>query len=187
MQIKLEKQKNFEDVIKKQLEIIDPLQISEYNEILDLNNYMNIVKNLDTYIFNINTFEYKLILYYNSKNIQKCINLSMYTEKLNKFNIRMNEFNTRINQIILEVNKLNIEKIKIDIEKSKRIVVNEERMKEDEVNHANNTKILLGYQEIYISLKKEIKAYRNSIWEDIVNSAKLVIEEREKIIVNEIE
>lgn len=155
----LEEHVEFKKEVKKQLEILDPIRIIvETNRINDACNYIDIIEKLNNYSLEIKSIDYKIYWYYN-RTLQ-----GNYIE-LNKF---INELNIFIDYIVEKVNEYN-----------KCLSDYYTRLKKDDIN--SNETINQFVNEIG-NIKNQIVNYRNKNWNIIVETAKTMIEEREKII-----
>ena len=99
----------------------------------------------------------------------------------------MDAYINRMKGVINKVINLKIEKL----EKEKQVlhdnINNPQSIYQFQIINAEINNKQEKYINEYMKIKAEVKEYRSKVWIDIVNSAKLVIEERERIIVNEIE
>lgn len=150
----------FQEEVKKQLEILDPIRVlNETIKLNEINKCNNIIDKLNNYVIEIKSIDYKIYWYYN-RTMQ-----DNYVE-LRKFNNQLNEFIEYMTEKIKEYNECLCNYYYTDLKK-------------DNLNLTEGTEQFI---KKIGEIKTSIAKYRNDNWNIIVESAKVMIEEREKII-----
>lgn len=155
----LEEHTEFKKEVKQQLEILDPIAvITETIRINDIYNNVDIREKLNNYILKIKSIDYKIYWYYNRTLQGNYIELSRFINELNIFIDYMTEKINEYNKCLSDF---------YDI--SKRANANSNEDIEKFINEIGK-------------IKNQIVNHRNKKWHILVENAKIMIEEREKII-----
>lgn len=155
----LQEHSEFKEEVKEQLEILDPIRVLESTiKIEDRDNFNEMADELNNYIIKIKSIDYKIYWYYNRTMQGNYIELNNFMNELNIFikymTEQINEYNETICSYYKKIKKDNIASI------------------ENALQFVNETG----------DIKNKIVDYRNDKWHIIVEKAKLMIEEREKVI-----
>lgn len=186
---KEEEEIEFKKEVKKQIEVLDSIRIlSETLKSNDLKDIQIINDKLNNYMVEIKSIDYKIYWYYNRTMQGKYIQLNSFISELNTFIAYMEERINDYHSYLNKYRKFDIYNIYLKMEKSGLMNKDEANKFQEfkEENPALLSDINNLVTEIMIVKEKIIK-YRNERWFNIVEKAKLMIEERENVIKKQIE
>lgn len=185
----LEEHIEFKKEVKKQLEVLDPIRIlSEVLKSNDLRDIQIFTDRLNSYMTEIKSIDYKIYWYYNRTMQGSYIQLNSFISELNTFIEYMEEKINDYCSCLEKYMKCDIYNRYLKIEKS-GLMDEEEKNKFQKIREENPTQLLdiNNWVNETTEIKGKIIKYRNERWSNIVEKAKLMIEERGNVIKEQIE
>lgn len=180
-------QNEFKEEVKKELEILDPLNICQ-SFTVEVSKHDAALEKLHNYFYNINEINYKLFWYYDEKTF-------MNFPEANNFFVQLSEICNYAREKIKKYEEI---AIIYDEEKLRGLLEQMEKIKElspqekQELNDLNQKELkgqikTIENEKQIEELGKDIANYRNLKWPSIVSNAKRMVEERSKFIQENLE